>query len=233
MAKTSATKLDARVRTPEGSRATRRLRREGRVPGVLYGGGEDPIAFDVDARELRHALAASGAVLDVALDGESASAVVKSADRHPVRGETMHLDLIRVDLKKPIQATVIVDLVGAEDAPGVREGGVLDQVTREVTIEALPNDIPESLEHDVSGMEMNDTIYLTAVTAPSGVTIVDEHEETVIATLSPPRVEVETDEEIEQETAVVGEAGTTEEGSGEETAEAAADDADAPDTASE
>ena len=232
MAKTSATKLDARVRTPEGSRATRRLRREGRVPGVLYGGGEDPIAFDVDARELRHALAAAGAVLDVDLDGSSASAVVKHAERHPVRGETIHLDLIRVDLKKPIQATVIVELHGADDAPGVREGGVLDQVTREVTIEALPNDIPESLVHDVSGMEMNDTIYLTAVTAPNGVTIIDEHEETVIATLSPPRVEVESDDEIETETELVGESGGEAAADG-ESSDADAGDADASDTPSE
>ncbi|HEY8582166.1 MAG TPA: 50S ribosomal protein L25 [Capillimicrobium sp.] len=232
MAKTSATKLDARVRTPEGSRATRRLRREGRVPGVLYGGGEDPIAFDVDARELRHALAATGAVLDVDLDGSTASAVVKHAERHPVRGETIHLDLIRVDLKKPIQATVVVELAGAEEAPGVREGGVLDQVTREVTIEALPNDIPESLELDVSGMEMNDTVYLTAVKAPSGVTIVDEHEETVIATLSPPRVETEGDDEIETETELVGESGGEPAAEG-ESSDGDAGDAEASDTPSE
>lgn len=206
MAKTSATKLDARVRTAEGSRAARRLRREGRIPGVLYGGGEDPIAFDVDARELRIALAAAGAVLDVALDGTSASAVVKHAERHPVRGETIHLDLIRVDLNQPIQATVIVDLVGAEDAPGVREGGVLDQVTREVTIEALPSEIPESIQHDVSGLAMNETLLLSAITPPSGVTLVDDLEETVLATLTPPKLEVETEDEIETETERVGEA---------------------------
>lgn len=231
MAKTSATKIDARVRTSEGSRAVRRLRREGRVPGVLYGGGEDPVAFDVDARELRHALAASGAVLDVSLEGDSASAVVKSADRHPVRGETMHIDLIRVDLKKPIQATVVVDLVGAADAPGVREGGVLDQVTREVTVEALPNEIPETIEHDVSGLKMNDTIHLSALTPPSGVTLVDDLEETVLATLSAPRLEVEAEEEIEQETELVG--GAAEAQGEAATADEAAEEAKAPDTTSE
>jgi large subunit ribosomal protein L25 len=204
MAKTSATKLDARLRTAEGSRAARRLRREGRVPGVLYGGGEDPIPFDVDARELRHALAASGAVLDVAIDGDSSSAVVKHADRHPVRGETMHLDLVRVRLDVAIQATVVLELVGSEDAPGIRDGGVLDHVTREVTIEALPTEIPESIVHDVSSMEMNDTIFLSAVSAPSGITLLDDLEETVVATLSPPRVEVESGDEIETETERVG-----------------------------
>lgn len=207
MAKTSATKLNARLRTAEGSRAARRLRREGRVPGVLYGGGEDPIAFDVDARELRQALASSGAVLDVSLDGQSASAVVKHADRHPVRGDTIHVDLLRVDLSKPIQATVVLDLVGAENAPGVREGGVLEQVTREVNIEALPADIPETIQHDVSGMELNGVEYLSAVTPPSGVTIIDDLEETVVATITPPRLATPAEDEIEQETERVGEAG--------------------------
>src|SRR3954453_6558293 len=188
MAKTSATKLDARARSSASSRATRRLRREGRIPGVLYGGGEDPVAFDVDARELRIALAQRGAVLDLAIEGNTSSAVVKATDHHPVRGETTHIDLLRVRLDVAIQATVIVELQGVDDAPGVVEGGVIEQVTREVTIEALPTEIPESLIADVSAMEMNDTFYLTAVKAPSGVTIVDAHDETVIATLTPPKL---------------------------------------------
>ncbi len=204
MAKTSATKLDARVRTPAGSRATRRLRREGRIPGVLYGGGEDPVAFDVDARELRIALAGSGAVLDVAIDGSTSSAVVKSTDHHPVRGETTHIDLLRVRLDVAIQATVPLELHGAEDAPGVIEGGVVDHVTHQVTIEALPTDIPASLVADASSMAMNDTLFLSSVTPPAGVTIVDDVNETVVATLAPPRVETEPTDEIEQETELVG-----------------------------
>jgi large subunit ribosomal protein L25 len=207
MAKTSATKLDARLRTAEGSRAARRLRREGRIPGVLYGGGEDPIAFDVDARELRHALAAAGAVLDVAIDGSSSAAVVKHADHHPVRGETMHLDLLRVRLDVAIQATVGIELTGADQAPGVREGGgVLEHITHEVTIEALPAEIPESIVHDVSAMQIGDTVFLSAVTPPAGVTLVGDLDEMVIAILSAPRLETETGEEIEQETERVGEA---------------------------
>jgi len=206
MAKTTATKLEARVRTPAGSRATRRLRREGRVPGVLYGGGQDPIAFDVDARELRHALAARGAVLDVSLGSETASAVLKHADRHPVRGETTHIDLLRVRLDVAIQATVLLELQGADDAPGVREGGILEQVTREVNIEALPTDIPESIVVDVSGMGMQETLHLSAVTPPEGVTLLDDLEETVVATITPPRLSTEVEDEIEQETEVVGEA---------------------------
>jgi large subunit ribosomal protein L25 len=219
MAKTSATKLDARVRTPAGSRATRRLRHEGRIPGTLYGGGEDPVSFDVDARELRIALAARGAVLDLAIDGKTSSAVLKSADRHPVRGETMHIDLLRVRLDQPIQATVILDLQGVEEAPGVIEGGVVEQVTREVTVEALPTEIPESIAVDATGLEMNATLYLSAVKAPAGVTLIGELDEIVVATLTPPKLSTESDDEIETETEVVGEAEAAAEGEAAEATE--------------
>ena len=92
------TKLSISPREPEGSRATRRLRRSGRVPGILYGGDAEPLTFSADARELRHALAASGAVLEVSDGGSATPAILKSAQYHPVRGETMHVDLLRVDL---------------------------------------------------------------------------------------------------------------------------------------
>ena len=206
MAKGQSTSLNVEPRDAAHARATRRLRRKGRVPGVIYGLGEDPQAFSVDARELRLALAGQGAVLDVEIGGKSTSAVLKDSQLHPVRGEVMHVDLLRVDLNKPIQSPVPLHLHGAEDAPGVKEGGVLEQVTREVTVEALPNDIPEELVHDVSHMEMLATELLSAVAVPEGVTIVDDLEETVVATLTPPRVEEEP-EEIEEETGLVGEDG--------------------------
>ena len=203
---TQSTKLSIAPRTPEGSRATRRLRRTGRVPGVLYGGAGEPLAFSVDARELRHALAGRGAVLEVGLDGKTAPAVLKSAHYHPVRGDTMHIDLLRVNLSVAIHAVVPLELTGAEEAPGAKEGGVLEHVTRELNIEALPTAIPESIELDVSEMQINDTLTLAAVTAPAGVTLLDDVEETVVATLTPPRLETE-DDEIEEETELVGEAG--------------------------
>src|SRR4051812_43624441 len=97
--RTQSTSLTISPRESSNSRATRRLRREGRVPGVLYGRGEAPLSFSVDARELRHALHAAGAVLELSGDGESATAaVLKDAQRHPVRGQVLHIDLLRVDL---------------------------------------------------------------------------------------------------------------------------------------
>ncbi len=202
---TKSTSLKIHHRDASNSRATRRLRREGMVPGVLYGLGEDPLCFAVDARELRHALHASGAVLELSGDGESATAaVLKDAHRHPVRGEVLHIDLLRVDLNKPIHAPVAVHLVGGEDAPGSKDGGVLEHVTREITVEALPSEIPEFLDFDVSAMEINDTATLAQLTAPPGVTILDDPE-TVIANLSPPRIEEEPEPELETETGLVGE----------------------------
>jgi large subunit ribosomal protein L25 len=206
------TKLSIEPRDPEGSRATRRLRRTGRVPGILYGGDAEPMTFSVDARELRHALAAQGAVLEVSDGGSATPVILKSAQHHPVRGETMHVDLIRVNLDVAIAAVVPLELTGADDAPGVKEGGVLEQITRELHIEALPTSIPESICHDVSSMQINDTVTLSQVPVPDGIVLLDDPEETVVATLTPPRLETELDE-IEQETGVVGEGAGTAEGS--------------------
>jgi large subunit ribosomal protein L25 len=226
---TQATKLSLNPREPGSSRATRRLRREGRVPGVIYGGGADPMPFEVDERELRHALAARGAVLELAISGDTLPAVLKHAHYHPVRGTTLHVDFLRVRLDVAIHATVLLDLVGAEAAPGTVEGGVLEQVTRELNIEALPGDIPESIQYDVSAMQINDTVTLSAVTAPKGVTLLDDPEETVIVTLVPPTVDIEAEEEeLEEETELVGE-GEGEGEAGEEGAEASEASADAGD----
>jgi large subunit ribosomal protein L25 len=211
MATTSATQLTVASREPAGSRAARRLRRDGNVPGVVYGGGEDPICFQVGARVLRQVLSHTGAVLDLRIDDAAATpVVVKELVRHPVNGNTVHLDLLRVRLDQAIQTTVVLELLGTEDAPGVKEGGVLELVTRELTIEALPNDIPDFLQHDVSELQIGDTVTLAAVSAPSGVTLVDDPE-TVIVTLTPPRLQAEEEVEIEEETELVGEGETAEE----------------------
>jgi large subunit ribosomal protein L25 len=230
------TKLSISTREVSNSRATRRLRRAGQVPGVLYGGDADAMPFAVDERELRHALAAQGAVVELELDGQATPAVLKDSQRHPVRGQTLHVDFLRVRLDVAIHAVVALELRGGDDAPGTKEGGVLEHVTREVNIEALPNDIPERLELDVSGMQINDTVFLSQVAAPSGVTILDDVEETVVATLTPPRLQAELDalEEgaIEEETGVVGEGEAPAEGA-EDEGEGAAEGGDAAGESSE
>jgi large subunit ribosomal protein L25 len=223
MAGSDHTQLDVVTRSEHGSRAMRRLRREGRVPGVIYGGKGEPVAFEVDARILRNTLAHAHAVIDVAVDGRREPVIVKELQRHPVRGEILHADLLRVDMNVTIQTTVTLEVTGAEDAPGVGEGGVFSQETRELNIEALPNDIPDSITVDVSGLQMNETLGLAAVTPPSGVTLLDDPETTVIATITPPTQEP-VEEEIETETERVGEGAEAEAEAAEAQAEGATGD---------
>jgi large subunit ribosomal protein L25 len=218
-----STKLSLNARDPEGSRTARRLRRSGEVPGVIYGGDGEPSHFSVDARILRNTLARSGAILDITVgDGKTAPVLVKDLQRHPVRGDIMHVDFLRVNMNETIHTTVVLELVGADEAPGVISGGVLSQETREVNIEALPGDIPDTITHDVSAMQINDTLTLSAVTVPAGITLLDDLEETVIATITPPTLEP-VDDEIETETALVGEDGEPAEGAEGESSESAAE----------
>ena len=176
---------------------------------MLYGGGGEPVGFDADARELRLALAGSGAVLDLSVDGAKATPVVlKEAQRHPVRGETTHVDLLRVRLDEAIHAVVPLELTGVEDAPGVKEGGVLEQITRELNVRGAADGDPRVDRATRSARCRSATRSCSPrVTVPEGVTLLDDPEETVVATLSPPRLQAEAAEEIEAETELVGEAG--------------------------
>jgi large subunit ribosomal protein L25 len=211
MATTQSTGLAVERREAAGSRAARRLRRTGSVPGVLYGGGEEPVSFQVDGRLLRQTLAHAGAVIELSIDGAGGTpVVVKEIVRHPVSGETLHIDMLRVRLDQAISATVVLDLVGADEAPGVKEGGVLEQVTRELNIEALPGDIPDVIQFDVSEVQIGDTITLEAVSPPRGVTLTDDPE-TVVATVTPPKLQLEEEEGIEEETELVADGETAEE----------------------
>lgn len=205
MAGTDSPKLDVTTRDPDGSRTARRLRKEGRVPAVIYGGEGEPLSIEVDSRTLRNTLAHSGSILELSYDSNTQPVLVKALQRHPVRGEIMHADFLRVDMKIAIHAPVTIELIGADESPGVTEGGVLSQEIREVMVEALPGDLPETITHDVSAMEINNTLHLSDITAPAGVTFLDDPE-TILASITPPTLEP-TEDEIEAETGVVGEDG--------------------------
>ena len=227
MAEQKRPSLTVEEREERGSRAVRRLRRSGAVPGVIYGGENgDAVSFKVDGRELRHILVDGSALFDVKVgNGKARPVIVKDQQFHPVREELLHIDLLEVRLDEKIQSPVAVEIEGAEEAPGVKEGGVLEHVTRELNTEALPTDIPEQITVDVSHMEIAATLSLSEITAPPGVTFLDDPDETVIATVVPP-TEVEEPEEVEEETELVGEEGEVPEGEeapaeGEEPAEAA------------
>ncbi|MGE5281373.1 MAG: 50S ribosomal protein L25 [Chloroflexota bacterium] len=202
-------KLKAAPRSEFGSRKARRLRHDGLVPGVVYSGGSEARPFQVAERDVRGVLAEGVALFDLEIEGSKAvPVVVKEQQHHPVRGNLQHIDLQEVRLDEKIQSQVAVELEGADSAPGVKGGGVLEHVTREVTVEALPAEIPDRLVADVSAMEVNDTLQLSAVVVPEGVTLVaEEPDEVTIATLSPPRVEEVPEPTVEEEAELVGEEG--------------------------
>jgi len=204
--------LTVEERSERGSRESRRLRRAGFVPGVLYGGGNgDSVAFKVNSLDLRHTLADGSALMDVKVgDGKALPVIVKDQQFHPVRDELLHIDLLQVRLDETIHSTVSIEITGVEESPGIKEGGVLEHVTRELNIEALPTDIPDNITVDVSGMEVAATLHLSELSPPSGVTFLDDPEETLIATVVVP-TEIE-EPEIEEETELVGEEGELPEG---------------------
>jgi large subunit ribosomal protein L25 len=190
-------KLEVSERTERGSRSTRRLRADGLVPGVLYGNGHSR-AIVVSERSLRTAVSGpSGlhAILDVVLEGQATvhPSVLADYQQDPIRGTISHIDLREVRLDQPIHAAVTVHLVG--ESPGVKTGGVLSLVTREIHVEALPGDIPEHIDADLTGMEVGDVLRLEDIPAIAGVTFLDDPHETVIATVSTPRGLVELEEE--------------------------------------
>jgi large subunit ribosomal protein L25 len=204
---TARSTLKVAPREDFGSRSARRMRGEGLVPGVVYAGGSEARPFQVSEREVRNIMQEGAALFDLEIEGAKAvPVVIKEQQLHPVRGSLQHIDLQEVRLDEAIQAEVAIELEGAEVAPGVKGGGVLEHVTREITVEALPAEIPDQLVLDVSAMEINDTLQLTSVPVPDGVTLIaDEPEEVTIVTLSPPRVEEVAEPEVEEETELVGE----------------------------
>jgi large subunit ribosomal protein L25 len=226
-------RLEVKEREQSGSSDSRRLRKAGMIPGVLYGRGHKPHPITVSERELRRVLTGSAglhAILDVVLEGQKAthSSILKDYQVDPIRGKIDHFDLQEVRLDQSIQTSVVVELVG--ESVGAKAGGVLSQVAREVRVEALPLEVPERLELDVTAMEIGDSLRLTDLSAPEGVALLDDPE-TVLATVTvptrveEPEVEVEEVEEGEEGEVPEGEAAPEAEGEAPAAAEEAAGEA--------
>lgn len=175
--------LHATPRAPEGTRSVRRLRATGKVPGVVYGLGGDPINLTVDWRELRAALVTEqglNAVIHLDIQGgEVTPTLVKEMQRHPVKRNVLHVDFIRVDLNKPVDVEVPIALEGEAEAV-TRENGVVDQTMTSLLITAKPNDIPAGLTIDISTLEIGHALHVKDIALPSGVTTHIDPEETVV-----------------------------------------------------
>ncbi len=221
-------RLQVKERERRGSADARRLRREGFIPGVLYGSGKQPHAISIPERELRRVLTGQGglhAILDVVVEGKNTThaSILKDYQQDPIRGHISHVDLQEVRLDQPIQATVTIQLVG--EPAGAKEGGVLSQVQREIRVEALPMEVPEHIDLDVSGMAIGDSLRLADLPPREGVTYLDDPE-TVLASVGlPTRVEEPEEEVAEGEELPEGEVPPEEqpEGAAEGAAEPAAD----------
>ena len=218
-------KLEVKERESRGSADARRMRANGVVPGVLYGGGKRPHPFTVEERELRKVLTGEHglhAILDILFEGQKTPhhAVLKEYQLDPVRTRLLHIDLHEVRLDQPIQAQVAVALVG--ESQGVKEGGVLTLVLRDVNVEALPMEVPDGLELDISGMAIGDSLRVSDLRIPDGATVLDDPEAVVTTVTPPTKVELPEEVEVEEEEALEGEElleGEVEEGEEAPTAE--------------
>jgi large subunit ribosomal protein L25 len=208
-------KLVVQNRSVLGSAESRRLRRQGLIPGVLYG-QERPVAISIPERDLRAALtgkSGTNAVLDVVVDtGKAHASVLKEYQLDRVRGTITHVDLQEVRLDQPIHATVPLHVTG--EAAGAKEGGVLNQVVTEITVEALPMEVPAAVEFDVSAIHIGESAHLSKIALPEGVSLVDDGEAVFVSVTQPSREEPEELEAGEEEAAAgaVAEAAAAEEG---------------------
>jgi large subunit ribosomal protein L25 len=193
-------------RDVQGKGASRRLRREGLVPGIIYGGGKDPEMFATRHNEMLHHLeneAFYSHILNVKVDGKSQQVVLKDLQRHPAKPFVTHVDLLRVVMDEEIRMTVPLHFDGEDGCPGVKLGGTVLHGMSDVEIECLPSDLPEFIAIDVSEMQIDDVINLSEVVLPKGVTLVgadqiDEDNDPVVVTIEVMRGQEE-EEEITEE----------------------------------
>ncbi len=209
-------KLAAENRSDAGKGAARRLRASGRVPAVLYGHGTKPQHLSVDARQFGQALRTDAGVnvlISLEVGRDQHLALAKEIQRHPVRGDLLHVDFIQVRRGEKVHVQVPVHLVG--EAPGAREGGIVDQDLYQVNVEAEVTAVPEAVEADVSGLGVGDVLRVADLKAPGGAVILDDLEASVVSVVAP-TVEPEPEaEEAAEEEAAEGAEATTGEGAGE------------------
>lgn len=188
------TKLTAERRDDHGKGVARKLRAAGRTPAVLYGHDQDTVPLSVDTREMSHALHTSAGfnvLVDLMVDGTEHLVLPREVQQNHVKGQIMHVDFLAVSRTEKIQVDVEVIAVG--DAPGVKQGGVVDHHLREVAVECFPQDVPEHLEADVSGLDLGDMLHVSDLVPPTGVTILTNPEEAVLAVITPAILRTEAD----------------------------------------
>ena len=185
--------IEAQSRSDVGKGASRRLRRQGKVPGVMYGGGAEPVALTLDHDDLMHHLeneAFYSHILTVKVDGEAQRAVLKDLQRHPAKPRVLHVDFQRVSDTDKIHMHVPLHFVGEDVAPGAKAGGLVSHLMTSVEVVCMAKDLPEYLEVDLSGLELGDSLHLSDIPLPQGVSLPalalgPEHDLPVVAIHAP------------------------------------------------
>jgi large subunit ribosomal protein L25 len=214
--------LNATVRNTTGNGPARALRRQGRLPAVVYGPKADPIKLDVDIKELEQVFRKgklAQTVLELVIDGDKKNrrpVMIKELQQHPVSGNFLHADFYEIDLKRKL--SVMVPVVPKGISKGVEMGGIMNIVRREIEVLCLPSQIPEAIEVDVSELDIGDSIHVEDLPREGDIEIPAEVNFTVLTVVSPKMEEVEEEEEIEEGEEVEGEGETeaSEEASAEE-----------------
>jgi len=183
--------LPVEKRVETGKSFVRKLRRDGRVPGTVYGGESTPISFSVDALEVARLLRGDHSIVKVEIDGKSENAVVKDVQIHPVYGQVMHIDFLRVVAGQEITINVPIHFIG--NSAGVKLGGLLSTMKHEVNISVLPRNMPESIEVDISDLEVGDAIRLSDIKSDKFTILDDESEMIVQVTMQRTAAENEAD----------------------------------------
>ena len=208
--------LAARVRARSGTNLVRRLRREGDVPAVIYGGDKDNVSIAINHDILFHSLEKEefhSAIIVINTDGKKEQAILRDVQRHPYKTSILHADFQRIEESKELTMSLPIHFIGEEECVGVRtDGGVLSHLLNDIEITCLPKDLPEHIELDVTGLGLNESLHLSDIKLPEGVNITtlmydedNEHDYAVVSVL-PPRIEIEPEvEEVEE--AVEGEEG--------------------------
>jgi large subunit ribosomal protein L25 len=217
--------LKVEVRDGTGKGVARKIRATGLVPGVVYGRGADPVLISVEARELFHTLhtdAGMNVLVELRVDGDKVLAMPREVQRDFIRGEFKHVDFIRIARDEKIAVEVPIQIVG--ESHGVKEGGVIEHHLWNLHVEAFPQDVPTSIEADISELGLNESLKVSQLTLASTLTVLTDPEETVVSVVPPQvlRVEEEGAEEAAEGEAAEGEAG---EGAAAEGESAGGDDA--------
>lgn len=208
--------LIARIRARSGTNLVRRLRREGDVPAVLYGGDKENVHIAINHDVLFHSLEKEefhSAIIIINTDGNKEQAILRNVQRHPHKINILHADFQRVDEKKTLTMSLPIHFIGEQDCVGVKtSGGIISRLINEVEISCLPGDLPESIELDIAELDLNQSLHLSDIKLPEGVNITtlmhdenNEHDYAVVSVL-PPRIEIEPEEEATEEEGVEADA---------------------------